>query len=73
MIAVIVNNNNIIEHSFGFSDVDKAESKFVDLVIDQEGTGQLASDELNGAIEDGYWECKNGKAVCITHLCPIQE
>ena len=68
VIAVIVNKDNVVENSFAFTDNDKAESMFVDQVIEQEGDGHLASDELNGAISDGYWECSNGKAVCITHL-----
>ena len=68
VIAVIVNDGGIVENSFAFTDNDKAESMFVDQVIDQENDGALASDELNGALEEGYWECKNGKTVCITHL-----
>jgi len=67
IIAIIVNKDNVIENSFAFTDNDKAESMFVDQIIEQEGEDQ-ASDELNGAISDGYWECSNGKTICITHL-----
>jgi len=68
IIAVIVNKDNVVENSFAFTDNDKAEAMFVEQVKEQEGNYQLASDELDEAISDGYWECKNDKTICITHL-----
>ena len=69
IITIITIRDNIVEDTFGFTDNNKAESKFVDIIIDREGN--QADDELNGAIEDGYWEFKDNSAVCLSHVVTV--
>jgi hypothetical protein len=64
--CVIVIKDNVVNNSFGFSSFEKAESMFVDQVIDHEGN--QSSDELSGAIEEGYWEFKDNGSVCLTSI-----
>jgi hypothetical protein len=59
--------NGVIDRNYLFYNTEEAESKFVDLVIEFDGENQ-ESDELNGALDDGYWEVEGQNiSVCISH------
>ena len=67
MINVTTIKENVIQHNFIFTTtMGEAESAFVDLVIHNEGHSP-DSDDLNCALDDGYFECVNGVTVCISH------
>jgi len=65
MLSVVTTiQNNIVHNQFIFNTIEEAESAFVDLIIHEEN-GEPASDELNGALEEGVWESDNGHSICI--------
>lgn len=66
---VTVIQDNILQELIEFNTPEEAESAFADLVIFFEDE-QPADDELNGALEEGRWECHN---TTITIGQPLHE
>jgi hypothetical protein len=64
-IVSIIDNNGILD-MFRFDNNHSAEAKFIEIVADEEGK-QLTKDEIDCGLSDGYWECENGKTICINH------
>jgi hypothetical protein len=68
IVNVIDRSTSLPLWTFSFDDLDEAESMFVDLICHYEGEEQ-ASDEYNGALDDGYWETET---VNITIGGPVR-
>lgn len=67
IIAVIVNENNIVSNSFAYAEVERAQKMFKILINDMDNN--ITEEQIEDLLDDGYYEHPTlNKTVCLTHF-----
>ena len=72
LVEVVTKSDMSTEKSRGFTDTEKAEKYFADCV--RELMSNIEQDEIDNALDDGFWDCiysgaiKDEKSVIIKEI-----